>query len=257
MGTQNKKKLGIALGGGGPRGIAHIGVLQAFEDAGIKIDMFAGTSVGSLVAALYIFGIPLQKIKDYALNMSWWTISKPVLSRFGLVSNEKMRDIVVDFLGARTIEEAPIPIKIVATDITTGEEVVIDQGDIAHAVMASSSIPGIFTPVVFGDRLVVDGGLSENVPLSVVKDMQADVIIGVDLMTKRTPRRPQGLIDVMMNAFDITMQHTHRPKAEADIIIRPNMDSFIKTEKSQLEKLYSEGYKSGQEAIPAINKLIA
>jgi NTE family protein len=139
--------LGLALSGGASRGITHVGVLKAFHDTNVKIDCLSGTSIGALVAALYAFGIPVEDIHRQALEMNWLKISSLKISRSALLSNKVIGEIVENYIGEANIENSPIPLAIVTTDITTGEKVVLRRGNIARAVMASSSIPGIFTPV--------------------------------------------------------------------------------------------------------------
>lgn len=253
----NDKKLGLALGGGGPRGIAHIGFLKAMEDNGIKPDFMTGTSVGALVAALYSFDVPLLEQKEYAQSMTWSTITKIKLSRYALVTNENIRLIITHFLGSKKIEDAKIPLAIIACDIASGDKIVLRSGDVADAIMASSAIPGIFAPVKINDRLLVDGGVIENVPISPLPDMGAEVIVASDLMAKRIKKQPTGVIDIINNSFNIMISHSQQyHSAKTDIVVKPELAELSKVDKETLEKIYEEGRRCGQTHIKNIKELI-
>ncbi|HQV33320.1 MAG TPA: patatin-like phospholipase family protein, partial [Calditrichia bacterium] len=201
MAERDLPSLGLALSGGAARGIAHIGVLQAFKENGIIPDFLAGTSIGSLVAGLFAFGIPVADILNQAEALSWTKISSLNIPRTGFLSNRILGEIVESQLGKVNIEDSPIPLAIVTTDISNGERVVLREGSLSEAIKASSCIPGIFTPVSINGRLLVDGFLVENVPLSPLREMGAQITVGVNLGALRDYREPDGIIDIMMNAF--------------------------------------------------------
>ena len=180
-----RPQIGLALGAGGPRGLAHIGVLKVLEENGISIDCLAGSSMGSLIGALYAAGVEIARLEEIALNVDLKQTAvmlTPTIPRSGLVEGKRMKEFIKSFVGDANIEDLEIPFAAVATDIKTGEEIVIDNGSVAEAVRASISIPGIFTPARFGDRFLVDGGLSNPVPVSEVRQMGADVIIAVNVI---------------------------------------------------------------------------
>jgi len=180
-----KPKIGLALGAGGPRGLAHIGVLKVLEKNGISIDCVAGTSMGSLIGAIYAAGIEITRLEEIALNMDLKQIAvmfTPTIPRSGLIEGKRVREFIKSFVSDANIEDLKIPFAAVATDIETGEEIVINKGSVAEAVRASISIPGIFTPVRLGDRFLVDGGLVNPVPVSVVAQMGVDAIIAVNTL---------------------------------------------------------------------------
>lgn len=243
--------LGLALGGGGQRGMAHIGVLAALAEESIFPDAIAGTSVGALVGALAAFEVPHADFYAYAMGMNWLSITKPVLSRYGLVSNDRLSRIIKHFIGTKKIEEAPIPLSVVTTDIATGEEIVIEEGDVASAVVASSCIPGIFTPVTLGGRMLVDGGFSEVVPVMPLKKRGAAVVAAVDIMTMGTLKKPEGIIETISNAMTILLRKSSgQMLAQADIIIKPDIEhklqTFIRTDKKHLQRMYDAGYLAGK-----------
>lgn len=181
--TLSAHKVGLALGSGSARGLAHIGVLRAIEDAGIKVDFIAGTSMGALIGAIYAAG-KLEGLTERFLDFDWKSIVSlldPVFPRSGLIDGQKIDDFVRAHVRATRIEDLPIPFHAVATCIMSGEEVVCRTGDLIEAVRASISVPGIFTPVRSNGRVLVDGGLVNPVPVSVARAMGADLVIAVDL----------------------------------------------------------------------------
>lgn len=178
-----RHKIGLALGSGSARGLAHIGVLRAIKEAGINIDVIAGTSMGALIGSVFAAG-KLDGLTTRFLDFDWKsiiTLLDPVFPRSGLIDGQKITDFVRTHMPATNIEDLPIPFRAVATCIMSGEEVVFGTGDLIEAVRASISVPGIFTPVRSDGRVLVDGGLVNPVPVSVVRAMGADLIIAVDL----------------------------------------------------------------------------
>ena len=177
------QSVGLALGGGSARGWAHIGVIRALTEAGIDIDYIAGTSIGSVVGSVFAAG-NIKDLEEVAVRLDWKQIAylfDVVLPKSGLIDGKKVAGFVRNHLRKTNIEELPIPFCAVSTDLNTGDEVVIREGDIIEAVRASISIPGIFTPVRSNGRVLVDGGLVNPVPVSVAREMGADFVIAVDL----------------------------------------------------------------------------
>ena len=177
------QSVGLALGGGSARGWAHIGVIRALTEAGIDIDYVVGTSIGSVVGSVFAAG-NIKDLEEVAVRLDWKQIAylfDVVLPKSGLIDGKKVAGFVQNNLRKTNIEELSIPFCAVSTDLNTGEEVVIREGDIIEAVRASISIPGIFTPVRNNGRVLVDGGLVNPVPVSVAREMGADFVIAVDL----------------------------------------------------------------------------
>ena len=176
-------KVGLALGSGSARGLAHIGVLRAIEEAGIEVDIIAGTSMGALVGAVYAAG-KLNELEATFQSFDWKkTVSffDVVLPKSGLLDGAKVSDLVREHVQSMRIEALPKSFAAVATDIASGEEVTIARGDVIDAVRASISVPGVFTPMRVNGRILVDGGLVNPVPVSVARAMGADIVIAVDL----------------------------------------------------------------------------
>lgn len=183
MWKKKEKKIGLALGSGSARGWAHIGVIEALEEAAISIHYVAGTSIGAFVGAVYATG-HLQSLKAFALQMDW----KKVVSYFdvvfpksGFMDGKKVHELFSMHTDAKTFDDFKIPVRMVATNIKNGEKVIINSGNIIEGIRASISVPGIFTPVKRGEDWLVDGGLVDPTPVSVVKEMGANFIIAVDL----------------------------------------------------------------------------
>lgn len=251
--------LGLALGGGAVLGAAHIGVLKRLEELEVHPEYVSGTSIGAFIGAFYVFGKSAVEMESIAQELKWKEITRISFSRFGLLSNEKMGELLIKHLGEKNIEDAPVPLALVATDVTTGEKVVLKKGPLKEAVMASTAIPGIFKPVEIGDRLLVDGGIVENVPVRTAKDLGAEYVIGVDLNAKHEYDRPGNLLDVIMNSFHFTMQNMSRLQAgEADLLIQPNLSGYKRSSMKNIVQVIEMGYEeaclrlSEQKAPPSL-----
>ena len=248
-----KQPVGLALSGGAVRGIAHLGVLKALEEREIEIGYVAGTSVGALIGALYCGGLGWKEIWDKVQEMSWRDLIQIDFSGMGLAKTDRMEKMIVELLGDVDFDELAIPFKAIAVDITTTEEVVLDSGSVAEAVRASASIPAIFAPVDYGGRLLVDGGVADNLPSSVVRNMGAKTVIAVDLNPDAAERRtPSNLADIMYKTFAILMWNTSsQGREEADILIRPEISDFSFHDFDQADELFRLGEEAAAKALGA------
>ncbi len=250
--------IGLALGGGAVLGAAHVGVLKAIEELGINLSYLTGTSIGAFVSAFYAFGIKSDELAEIARELKWLDITRITLSKYGLLSNEKLGELVIKYIGDRNIEDADIPLAMLATDIATGERVVIDKGPVASAVMASTCIPGIFKPVEINGRLLVDGGIVENVPIQANRQLGADYIIAVDLNSNHNTKMPDNILDVILNSFHFIMKQTVKPHTKtADLLIEPDLSAFNMSNMSQVEGLMEKGYEDGKESLKKLVYQIA
>lgn len=241
------KQIGLALGGGAILGAAHIGVLRALDERKIQIGSITGTSIGAFIAALYAFGISPREIEEKVTGLNWLDAARFSFSKYGLLSNKKLGDTLKKTLGDVDFEDAEIPLAVIATDIGACRKVILKEGSVAKSVMASSCIPGIFIPVELGGKMLVDGGLVENVPISPLKKMGADMIIGVDLNANRKYKKPEDLIDVLANALDLAIDNATRIQAEeADILIAPEIGAYNRTDVEKVHNLIKEGYDSAK-----------
>ncbi len=178
------KKIGLALGSGIAKGFAHVGVLEALEKNDIKVDYIAGTSMGAVVGALYASGMKVDEIRKVIKNIKWEELVDFTLPGKGILSGKKIEIFLRELLKGKTFRKLKIPLRIVATDIVNGEKIIFKSGDVASAVRASISLPGIFVPYRHGGKIYVDGGVVDPVPVNVVRSMGADIVIGVDLSTE-------------------------------------------------------------------------
>ncbi|BCA79180.1 patatin-like phospholipase family protein [Desulfuromonas sp. AOP6] len=176
------KSIGLALGSGAARGLAHIGVLKELEKNEIPVSAISGTSMGAFIGALYAAGVPLVEMEAVALKQDWRKLARlvdPTLPTSGLINGKNVASFIQSLLPVHTFEELSIPLAVVTTDIETGEHVIIKKGSLVDAIRAAIAFPGIFPPVRFGDRFLVDGGLCIPVPINQVRDLGVDVTIGV------------------------------------------------------------------------------
>jgi NTE family protein len=244
---ENASNIGLALGGGGFLGAAHIGVLHALEEQGISPKYISGTSAGSLIGALYSFGKSWQDIQQATSDLKWLDVTQIKLSKFGLLSNKKLNNFIDDVIGDVTFSDAKVPLAMVATDISNGERVVLSEGKVGTAIMASSCIPGVFEPVEIDDVLLVDGGLAENVPVSLLTDMGADFTIGVDLSSMQAQKRPVNIVEVLINSLKFAKTTSTKLQIKnADLLIAPDLSSFNMFDNSQIDDLIEAGYKEAK-----------
>ena len=176
-------RIGLALSGGGVRGLAHLGVLQVLEEAEIPVDMIAGTSMGGIVAGLYAAGVPIQELIAFSKRTGVMDVAAPDRRWRGLFGHGKMADLLADLLGREdvTLEELNIPVAVVSADVETGDLVILDKGPLIPALMATSAVPIVFSPVRHQGRWLVDGGVLNNFPVDVVRRMGADRVLGVNV----------------------------------------------------------------------------
>ena len=240
-----KEGIGVALGGGAVYGAAHVGVLRALEESGVSIKFIAGTSIGAFIAALYACGKSPDEIEKTLIQLNWLDISRFKLSRLGLLSNDKLGDQLLKSTGVNDFGETKIPLGVVATDVSSGDHVVMTDGDIGQAVQASTCVPGIFIPVERDGQMLVDGGLVDNVPVSVVRKLGAQYTVGVDLSRSRPYQKPDDLVDVLINSIDIAIDNATRIQtSDADFLITPTLSSGSRTDTGRVAELVKDGYES-------------
>ncbi len=250
-------RLGLALSGGGTRGLAHIGVLRALEENGIRPDCLSGTSIGAFAAALYAFGVSLQEIRSISEGMTPLNVSKLQLSRYALFSNEELGRLIQSRIGRARIEESPVPLAIIAVDIGSGKKVVMREGEVAPAVMASNAVPGIYRPIFIDGRMMVDGGIAEDVPISPLRPMGADLVVAVNLSAERQYRPPDNIIDIILNAIDIAIDEDTKVQVKAaDVLIEPKLSHFERMDVSRIDELIAEGFRATMASIKEIRRVL-
>ncbi|MDR3582690.1 MAG: patatin-like phospholipase family protein, partial [Candidatus Pacebacteria bacterium] len=203
------------------------------------------------------FDVPMEKVAELARGLSWYKMSKLAYSPMGLANGEVIGEFIDKLIGKDArIEDAKIPLAIVATDIETGGKVVFRAGNVAKAVMASTSIPGLFAPVSHEGALLVDGGLVENLPVTELASLGADVTIGVNLARWRMFPHPKSVIGVMVNSMDIMVhQQSVMHGKEADLVIEPHLEAFTSSDWDKTDALINEGYRVTTKMLPSIRAL--
>lgn len=247
--------IGLALGGGAAKGVAHIGVLKALEDANIEVDYIAGTSVGAMIAALYAFKVDVETIGSLARRLTMSKVTSFKLNKTGFFSTESLRELMLEYVGDVAIEDAAIPLSIVATDINSGEEIILTSGSVVDAVCASAAIPGIYIPVEINGRTLVDGGLVQNVPIEALQTAGAGVTIASHLNSVSHYQEISHVLDVMRNAFEIAVsQHTQDQLKEADLLISMDLSDFsLRDNTERYDELFNIGH---QAATVQLTKLV-
>ncbi len=249
-------KIGLALGGGAFRGMAHVGVLQVLEENDIRVDIVAGTSIGSLVGAIYACGTPPRLVEKLALALNMRDYYDMVIPREGLVKGDRLLTLIRTLTGNKDFSQTMLPYCAVATDIESGERVEIKEGKLCDAVRASISIPGIFVPHRVGGRMLCDGALVDRVPISTARGMGADAVIAVDVGYKGHPVRPNGILEVILRAFDIMdWELTQLRVPDADVLITPDLSRIDSTSLKDAQECVELGRAECEKMLPQIREV--
>ena len=254
------KRLGLALGGGGARGFAHVGVLQVLEEAGIKTDLVVGTSAGSLVGALHASGKTGAQLQRIAETMEESTITDwalPFLNR-GVLRGEALARYVSNQTQGRKIEDLPIRLGIVATDLNLGEGVLFQRGDTATAVRASSAVPSVFLPVRINNRDYVDGGLVAPVPVRYAREMGAEVVLAIDISTTPEGSQAESMLQILLQTFNIMGKSIKALELkEADVVVRPSLGGVSSADFNARVRAIEAGRAAMLAALPALKAALA
>lgn len=257
-----RPKVALVLGGGAARGFAHIGVIRALEQEKIPIDMVVGTSVGSLIGAIYAcdrnsfelewtaFALEKDDLFDYGLLNA--------LTGMGLAKGEKLETFVRNKIPVANIEQLRIPFAAVATDLNRGTRVVLDKGSVGKAVRASSAIPGVFQPVEHQGKVLVDGGVIDNVPVAVAREKGADIVIAVDIGKQVNNFNITNVVDVMLQSITIMgAENAKAKKGEADILIAPAVGEVGMLDFTRKKQCMQAGIEATQKMLPEIRAKLA
>ena len=256
-----KPKIALVLGGGAARGFAHIGVIRALEQEKIPIDMIVGTSVGSLIGAIYA-----SDMNSFELEWTAFLLEKDSIFDFGIMNaftgmglakGDKLEEFVKTKIATVNIEDLKLPFAAVATDLNRGTRVVLDRGSVAKAVHASSAIPGVFNPVDHQGKLLVDGGVMDNIPIAVAREKGADLVIAVDISENVANFNINNIVDVMLQAVNIMFNENVRyKKKESDVLISPQVGGVAMLDFTQKKRCMQAGIEATQKAMPEIRKKI-
>jgi NTE family protein len=250
-----RKKVGLALGGGVVRGLAHLGVLSVFEEAGIPVDYVAGSSAGTIIGAGYCSGLSVEKLRIYALTFHWWKIARPVWPVRGFVSFDKLARWMEREFGDLDFEDLKIPFIAMATDLERAEPVKLDHGKVSIAVQASCSVPGFITPVEWEGRLLGDGALTDTIPISTLREMGADYVIGVDVFTPKL-RRFLGPLGYGLVALETLVERAGGGIKNADCMITPALGGKTYFRFSKREELFELGRQAALEKVDCIRSTL-
>ena len=240
-----QKKLGLALGSGAARGFAHLGVLQAFEEKGIRIDCISGCSIGSLIGALYCCGMPVLEIMDMALELVPWEWIDISMPKTGLIQGRRLEQLIKKHTGGKRFEDLKKPFAVVAADLSTGKRVVLNKGYVYKAVRASVAIPGIIAPLELEGKILADGGLVDPVPVDLAKEMGAGYTVGVNLGSWIEEKKMKSIYDVIIQSIDILQNEILMLRGiEADLIISPYLKDINPVTFNQVEECVAAGRKA-------------
>lgn len=263
MAKVKQLKIGLALGSGGPKGLSHIGIIKVLERNNIPIDFIAGSSIGSVIGGFYAYNKDIKKIEEIALSNNWRQtlplFFDPSLQQ-GFVNGRKIKIFIENIISKIHFKDMQIPLSVIATDIKTGKAVIMDEGEVAMAIRASSSIPLIFKPVKSGGSLLVDGGLSLPVPAEIVRGMGADLVIAVNLDAdyfSDTEESSFGFYRVADSSIKLLRYHLASSNVrDADIAISPKIGKVGWNKFIDSKNVISAGEEAMQLSILQLKKLI-
>ncbi len=254
---KDRPKIGLALGAGASRGLAHIGVLQVLEEHGITPDFIAGSSIGAIVGSLYAAGISPKMMEGIAKNLDMKLYYDVGIPRLGFMKGDKVEELIRLLTKDMTFDQLKVPLSITAVDLKSNQSVIINQGKVYKAVRASISIPGIFVPVFHEDQVLVDGGLLERLPTRVVRDMGADIIIGVDVGFRGQHGDPSNILGIILQSFEVMeLALVENNFNEEDIYIYPQLADVNPLIFDRVDQCVAEGRRATLEVLDEIDKKI-
>ncbi len=255
---KKKIKIGVAFGGGGAKGVTHIGVIKAFQEFGLDFDYIAGTSVGSIMGAAYAGGVKYEDLLDIAKQLKTSDIRTSKLF-FVPSKTEGIENMMKGVLGDINIEDLKKPFSAVAVDIKSTKEVCISKGNLAKAVAGSCCVPGVFQPVTFGDYLLCDGGLQNTIPADILRHFGCDYVIAVDCNSTRTyGTESTKTLDVLACSIRILVKsNAIKGYMNADVTIASDTKKFKSTELQGIDEMVEIGYRSAVDMMPEIMKIFS
>jgi len=261
MVESKRPKIGLALGSGGSRGLAHIGVIKVLEENNIPIDFIAGSSIGAMVGGFYAAGLSIKEIEEIALSTNWRRVFSVLFDphlKQGLIGGKKLKTFIENYINGKKFEDCKVPFVTVATDLKTGEVVVLNKGEMAQAIRTSISIPLVFKPAEINGRMLVDGGLSAPVPVEIVRGMGADIIIAVNLDKHYCDEEwKPGWYNIANDSLNILRHHLALSNvANADIVIDINVGKNYWYQFTNGQDKILTGEKATKEVLPRLQEII-
>jgi len=267
-----RKKVGLALGSGGARGLAHIGVLKVLEEYKIPIDFIAGSSMGAIIGALYSSEPNSKKLEKESLDLKWGDLFDYTIPKRGLIKGDKIEAFLREKLDKLDFKDMKIPLFVTAYDVENDREIVFHKGDVVKAVRASMSIPGIFVPVENNKRILVDGGVIDPVPVKILKDLGAEVIIAVNVdyvkekktissekaVNKKTDKKIPNVIHTISKSLQVMSSEACRTElkdGQEDLIITPKLEKFGTFDFGKAKKIIALGEKEARKSLEEIKNL--
>lgn len=254
-----RARLGLVLGGGSARGFAHIGVLKSLDQAGLKPDLVVGTSAGALIGALYAAGMTPWQMEEVALRLREVDVADfASAGRRGMLAGESLARVVNDLVKGARLEQFPVRFTAVATDLHSGDTVLLSSGVAGDAVRASCSIPGVFIPTELNGRELVDGGLVAPLPVKIARQQGADFLLAVDVGMAPDKGQINGLYEVVLQSFEIMGRAlADKDAALADVVVRPNTAAWSSSDFSVRKEMIQAGYEAMQRQLPEIRRKLA
>lgn len=250
-------KIGLALGSGGMRGLAHVGVLRVLARENITVSHIAGCSIGSLIGALYAAGLDADTILKLAKSLKRRHWLDFIMPKMGLIAGDRTLDMLRLLTRRKEFAELAIPLAVVATELNTGQEVVFNEGPVAEAVRASISVPGIFVPFAHRDMLLVDGAVLNPTPIDVAHRMGADIVIAVDLVPTGASADMSNIFDVIIQSIDIMERQLFKQRAQyCDILVKPEVAHISPSSFSSVDECVALGEKAMEAMLPDFYKLL-
>lgn len=252
-----RPRIGLALSSGGARGFAHLGVLKVLKEEGIPIDAVAGSSMGALVAVLLASGRDLDWCRELAIHLPRKTWLDFAVPRRGFITGDRVRELVRLLTHGKRLEEMELPVAVVATDLVRGERVVFTEGPAADAVRASISIPGVFEPVMAGDRVLVDGGVIDRVPVEAVRALGADLVVAVDVIPRKEKVKIDTVFDVIFQSLAVIENEISRHRMPSmDFLFHPDVADISPTAFTRVEECIRRGEEEARAQVGRLKKLM-
>ena len=253
------KRLGIALSGGGARGAAHTGVLRVLAHAGLPIHCIAGCSSGAIVGAFHAAGVTPEQQLQFAQRLRWRSLRMLGIPKMGFFHSGELERFLIETIGDIQFDALKIPLQVVATDFRTASPVVFGEGRVAPAVAASAAIPIVFSPVRVGEMVLVDGGLTNNLPANLARAMGAEIVLGVSVLSVfDEKRRYDSFFDIALGTMDLMSRHsTEIGRAACDLCLAPLVGPRSPSDLARAPSMVAEGEAAMLRALPRLKELLA